>query len=237
MTGHQLTLHLGTKRDLEWCQHKAVLEHYLHGRVDPRARPHCYVIKWARESYGMVMVGIPHATRCGGWWGYDGLPTQWQVVDMSRIWISPLLQQGGRFCRPGVVPGFIDRKGVWRPAVASWAIHEVLSRVQEDRISLWPPVFPHLPYHIRLVISYSDPRYHRGTIYKAAGAEPLYTDNQGNPRPGPAGKYGWCWRLPEPGWSYQDIVIRQPRTMRLILPPNDNREGDSGDAAQPQLPF
>src|SRR5690606_36799917 len=109
------------------------------------------------------------------------------------------------------------RKGVWRPAVGSWAIREVLARVQEDRISLWPPVYPEQPYHILLAISYHDPRYHKGTIYKVTGAEPMYTDADGAPRPGPSKKYGWCWRLPEPDWSYQDIHIRRPRTMRLPL--------------------
>jgi hypothetical protein len=57
--------------------------------------------------------------------------------------------------------------------VASWFIGQVLERIQEDWVSLWPPVYLDNPYHIRLVISYHDPAHHKGTIYKASGAEPL----------------------------------------------------------------
>jgi len=91
----------------------------------------------------------------------------------------------------------------------------VLGLVQVDRVSLWPPVYPEQPYHIRLTISYHDPQYHRGAIYRAAQAEPLYLDRQGRAVPGPAGKFGWGWRLAEPEWGWQDIRIAQPRTLRL----------------------
>ena len=168
------------------------------------------------ERVGLVMLGIPHATRCGGWWGYEGLPTQWQVVDLCRIWLDPELQRGGALCRPGSVPGYTDRRGQWRPTVATWAIREVLSRVQADRVRQWPPVYPEQPYHIELAISYSDPRFHRGTIYREGGAIPMYTDRTGQPKPGPSGKYGWCWKLPRPTWTWSDLTDIQPRTMRMF---------------------
>ena len=76
-------------------------------------------------------------------------------------------------------------------------------------------VYPSQPYHIRLAISYSDPKFHRGTIYKQAHAAPMYTDSSGQPVPGPSGKYGWAWRLPEPGWGWQELDDIRPRTMRL----------------------
>lgn len=220
MTDHKLRIRLGAKPDLQWAQETVARYHYLERKVDPRARPHCYVVEMnvrqAPQRVGLVMVGIPHATKCGGWWGYPGLPTQWQVVDLCRIWLDPAVQSGGFWCEPGIVPGFTDRHGTFRPTVASWAIRSVLDRVQEDRLSLWPPVYPEQPYHILLAISYHDPQYHRGTIYKVTNAQAMYTDADGQPRPGPSGKYGWCWRLSEPDWTYEDIHIRQPRTMRLF---------------------
>ena len=212
---HALTLTLGGPEDLAWAQRTVTTSHYLHAPVDPRARPMCYVIKWIGERAGLIMLGIPHATRCGGWWGYPGLPTQWQVVDLSRIWIDPELQYGGDFCRPGHVPGYMDRRGTFRPTVATWAIGEVLARVQADRVRLWPPVYPDQPYHIRLAISYSDPKFHAGTIYKLAGAQPMYTDRSGAAVPGPSGKYGWAWRLPQPAWEWQQLTDIRPRTMRM----------------------
>lgn len=139
---HALTLTLGNADDLAWAQATVTTHHYLRAPVDPRARPMCYWIKLDYPPYvermGLVILGIPHATRCRGWWGYEGTPTQWQVVDLSRIFLFPIVQAGGELCQPGVVPGYTDRRGVWRPTVATWAIAEVLRRVQADRVRLWP---------------------------------------------------------------------------------------------------
>lgn len=223
---NRLHISLANKYEMKWAEGTSILRHYLQQKVHPRARPHGYVVKFRDNRIGMIIVANPHATKCGGWWrsgtARDSedelhLPTKWQVVDLCRIWLSPLVQKGGCWSGPDYAPGFTDRKGEWQPTVASWAISSVLDRVQEDRISFWPPVYPEQPYHIRLVISYHDPIYHSGTIYKVSGAEPMYTDEDGQPRPGPSGKYGWCWRLPEPDWEYQDIYIRRPRTLRLPL--------------------
>lgn len=217
----RLEVKLGGAIDLTWAQKTVTHFHYLRQPVHPQARPMTYVV-WGKSDsgnalrLGLVIVGIPHATKNRRWWGYTDLPTQWQVVDLSRIWLDPVLQQGGAWCRPGMVPGFVDRKGVFRPTTATWAIDQVLRRVQIDRISMWPPVYPTQPYHIRLAVSYHDPQTHSGAIYRLAGAEPMYRDRWGEPCAGPSGKFGWCWRLVEPAWNWQDIMILQPRTMRLF---------------------
>lgn len=216
---HQLTLALGDATDLEWAQTMVERNHYLRHRVDHRARPMAYIIRHAGTPVGLVMLGIPHATRCQGWWGYPGLITQWQVVDLCRIWISPFYQPGeyGIYTRErGVVPGFVDRRGTFRPTTATWAIGEVLQRVQADRVRLWPPVYPDQPYHIELAISYSDPKFHKGTIYREAHAQPMYTQTAHDPVPGPSGKFGWAWRLGRPAWEWGELSDIKPRTMRLI---------------------
>ncbi len=219
-----LLVRLGDRHDLDWAQRVVTERHYLHQQVDPRARPMVYVLGMRYpgdpaddiDRMGLVMLGIPHATRCGGWWGYDDLPTQWQVVDLCRIWLSPEVQAGGFLCRPDSVPGYYDRRGLWRPTVATWAIEQVLSRVQADRVRLWPPVYPDRPYHIRLAISYHDPRHHRGTIYRHSHAQPMYVDGTGQPAPGSSGKYGWCWKLPEPAWEWNTLAGITPRTLRMF---------------------
>jgi hypothetical protein len=215
----KLTITLGTRADLTWAQDVVTKHHYLHQPVDPRARPMVYVIKHDNAMVGLVMLGIPHATKCGGWWGYPGLPTQWQVVDLCRIWLSPYYQPGeyGIYARePGTVPGYIDRHGAFRPTTATWAIAEVLQRVQADRVRLWPPVYPEQPYHIRLAISYHDPKFHRGTIYRQSGATPMVTDAQGSPAASSSGKVGWCWPLLEPGWTWGELSDIKPRTLRMF---------------------
>lgn len=212
----KLTLELGTADDLAWAQQVVSERHYLRAKVHRWARPMVYPLRLFGERVGLVMAGIPHATRTRGWWGYPDLPTQWQVVDLNRIWLDPRLQKGGEWCSPELLPGFIGWRGRWWPSVTSWAIGEVLVRVQRDRVSMWPPVYLHQPYHVLLAISYHDPQFHKGSIYQHAGAEPMYTDADGRPRPAASGKYGWCWRLPEPSWTWQEIEIRQPRTLRLF---------------------
>jgi hypothetical protein len=213
---HALSIVLGDAADLAWAQKTVTERHYLRSPVDPRARPMVYVVRRDDWRVGLIVLGIPHATRCTGWWGYPDLPTQWQVVDLSRIWLDPDLQAGGFWCEPGSVPGYTDRHGVFRPTVATWAISEVLGRVQADRVRLWPPVYPSQPYHIRLAISYSDPRFHKGTIYRHAKALPMYLDRSGKPTPGSSGKYGWAWRLPEPAWTWEDLTGVRSRTMRMF---------------------
>ena len=209
-----LSVELGVKSDLAWAQDMVEERHYLRSRVHNQARPMVYVIRGDGRRLGLIMVGLPHATVCGGWWGKPGLPTQWQVVDLCRIWIDPAIQWGGVLSE--FAPGFFDRKGYWRPTVATWAIDKVLQRVQRDRVSLWPPVYLDKPYHIQLAISYHDPNFHKGTIYKLSGAQPMFVDGNGRHKPNPSGKYGWAWRLPDPDWSWEDIVIRKPRTLRLF---------------------
>ena len=213
---HALSIRLGDDADLAWAQRTVVEQHYLHQRVDPRARPMTYVVEWRQMRVGLVMLGIPHATKCGGWWGYPGLPTQWQVVDLCRIWIDPDLQPKGRWCDPYTVPGFYDRKGNFRPTTPTWMINEVLQRVQADRVRLWPPVYLTQPYHIELAISYHDPQFHRGTIYRHSHATPMYTDANGNPIPGSSGKYGWCWRLPAPAWEWDNLTGIRSRQIRML---------------------
>lgn len=214
---HQLSIRLGNKQDLVWAQDTVTRYHYLHHAVDPRARPMVYVVSLNGWDAGLVMVGTPHATKCGGWWGYPGLPTQWQVVDLCRIWLDSTLQAGGKSCQPGTVPGFVDRRGHWQPATATWAMAEVVRRVQQDRIAMWPPVYPEQPYHIRLVISYHDPQFHRGEIYRQMKWQPMHITPQGQPVLGSSGKFGWCWPLDQPAWTWSQISIRQPRTMRFSV--------------------
>jgi len=213
---YDIWVDLGCDKDMNWAQRTVAERHYLRSPVDPRARPMTYVVRLGERRVGLVMAGIPHATKNRTWWGYPGLPTQWQVVDLCRIWLDPFIQRGGECAQLGIVPGFVDRRGEFRPTVATWAIHQVLSRIQRDRVALWPPVYPSQPYHILLAISYSDPRFHRGVIYREAGATPMYVGEDGRPLAGSSGKYGWCWRLPKPAWSWEELTGIRSRTMRLF---------------------
>lgn len=221
----QLSVRLGNDTDLAWAQRTVKEYHYLRQQVNNQARPMAYIVDFNGDRTGLIMVGIPHATRNKNWYGYPGQITQWQVVDLCRIWIDPRFQINSETCGvlagPTVTPGFYDRRGNWRSTLASWAIGEVLNRVQYDRVSLYPPVYLDQPYHILLAISYHDPSFHKGTIYKETGWEPMYwkwDKDQATKAPIPSknGKFGWVWRLPEPTWTWDEITIRRPRTLRMF---------------------
>ena len=94
---------------------------------------------------------------------------RWSVLALSRVWLNPRVQAGGDLSQPGRVPGFIDRRGMWRPAVASAAIRAGLERVGYDYLHARPPVWVGQPWQIEAVLSYCDTRHHRGVIYAASG--------------------------------------------------------------------
>lgn len=148
-------------------------DHYIHRWPDARSLPFAYCLSAdgsraasdGRPLGVVVMKKLQHHKQ-HKLFGYDGLPTAWQVLDLARVWIHPQLQSV-RF--EGV-----DRRGVMREHtlnVFSRMVSAVLRRVQMDWLSHHPPVFPELPYHIELIISYCELEHHDGTGYRAANFE------------------------------------------------------------------
>lgn len=165
----------------EWAQRQVVAHHYLHKRVDPRSRPFTYTVEAPGRTFpvGCLIFGRPEATRC-----YDGNLTygsqadvereraafdRWEVLNLARVWFEPSVQPGGAFYDPAHLPGYTDRRGVWRSTLASTAIREALAIVGYDYLRAHPPVDCDYPYQIEAVLSYCDTSLHRGTIYRAAG--------------------------------------------------------------------
>lgn len=168
---------------LTWCKEQVRRHHYLHTAPDPRTRPFAYAVLLQGEPVGCLHFGRPEATCCyrGGltYGSQAGITSgraafdRWEVLNLSRVWLSPDVQAGGRLARPEVMPaglpGHTDRKGVYWPYLASWLIRLSLARVGRDYLLARPPCFVEEPYQVRAVLSYCDTRLHRGTIYKAAG--------------------------------------------------------------------
>ena len=170
-----------TGAGLDWAQDKVRRYHYLRKRVDPRSRPFCYTVECSHTlmPIGCLIFGRPEATRC-----YDGNLTygsqadvereraaldRWSVLNLARVWVRPEAQPGGALYRPDVLPGYTDRRGVWRSTLASTVIREALAIVGYDYLRAHPPVDCAYPYQIEAVLSYCDTNLHRGTIYRAAG--------------------------------------------------------------------
>lgn len=95
----------------------------------------------------------------------------WEVLNLARIYLHKDVQQGGAWCRPGIVPGFTDRDGVWHSSLASTVIARAIGCISVDYLLCYPPCFLEQPYAIVDLISYCDTRQlrHRGTVYEMAG--------------------------------------------------------------------
>jgi len=204
-----------TPEDLKFCHYVCRWRHYLGTAVPPIARPMFYILEHNNVPLGVFGFSIPQATHCGNWWGKNAAITKWQVVDMSRVWVSPLIQAGGYWARPDMVPGrWVD--GRYQPNTVTWAIGKIFKRIQKDWVAYWPPVELAKPYHVLLIISYHDPAYHNGSIYRALNALPMYTHpSTGKPRQSSSKLYGYCWKLKRPTWDWWNLDNLRPRNMRL----------------------
>lgn len=153
-----LTIHRATSPDvLAAVRDHCERHHYLHRWPDPRSLPMAYALAVngdlqtpALDLWGLMVFKKPQHHRQRGLFGYPGLPTAWQVLDLARVWIHPALQQPG-WCVFSQFVGLCIRH-----CQADWLIHH-------------PPRFPELPYHIELVISYCELAHHDGTAYRASG--------------------------------------------------------------------
>jgi hypothetical protein len=168
------------------------------------------------------MFGRPEATRCyvGGLTYGSGDDVRagraqfdrWELLNLARIWIHPWFQAGGLYCREDELPGFTDRRGIWRSTLASTAICAALRQLSYDYLRIRPPVDCAYPYAIRAVLSYCDTRVHRGAIYRASGFS-LARRND-------AGIETWWTSAVAPLSAEQDATIRRlsersPRSQRI----------------------
>lgn len=181
-----IALSIADRAATDWAQRQVAAQHYLRTPVDPRCRPLAYVVELHHpqilpQRVGCLIFGRPESTRC-----YQGKLTygsqadvvtgraqldRWEVLNLARVWLHTSVQSGGLAYELRRLPGFTDRRGIWRSTLASHVIGLALARVGYDYLTLHPPVDCQYPYQIKAVLSYCDRRLHRGTIYRAAGFE------------------------------------------------------------------
>jgi hypothetical protein len=144
---------------------------------------------------GYLLFGRPEATRLYPWYGsvpdiLDGRceVTRWQVLNLARVWIDPAFQRNGEYYSTDYLPGFTDRKGVWRSTLASDILKAAVSQIGFDYLMRRPPCFLDEPYEITWLLSYCDTRIHKGVIYASAGWQ-LYRVNKDGIQ---------TWRIPLP---------------------------------------
>lgn len=180
----QPQLVLADERGLEWSQALVQSNHYLHKRVHPLGRLLSYIIRVGDRNAGCLVFARPQCTRVLGWFGHlsdvkagQCRYSQWEILNLARVYILPEFQRGGKSYRPDILPGFTDRKGVWRSALANTAIEIALDRVVVDYLMLWPPVYLDQPWELRQAISYCHEARFTCTLYLAASFDLVRTHN------------------------------------------------------------
>ena len=189
MTTPLFTLRPADDDGKRWAKEKLIEGHYLHTAPDPRTRPFCYIVVQRSRRLGCLWFGRPESTCCyRGGLTYGSLKDvknkraqfdRWEVLNLSRVWLSPDVQPGGELYGPENLPGFIDRKGIWRSSLASTLIQEALGTIGYDYLRANPPCFVKQPYEIKAVLSYCNTHLHRGVIYRAAGFTLARTNKAG----------------------------------------------------------
>lgn len=138
----------------KWLNEMAAKYRYMHKAPSARSCTFGWAVTWdgkpindQGDPYGFVIYALIHYTKLQGEFGYPGLPTNWQVLNLARLWLHDDLPRNSE----------------------TWVIGNTLKLVQRRWLEVHPPPrFPELPYHIVKVISYSDLAFHTGTIYRAA---------------------------------------------------------------------
>lgn len=179
------TIQLKYLDTMTWANEMVITYHYLHTPPDVHTMPIAYAITLDGVIAGVLIFGRPEATRCYPWYGsVDDVRegrcevTRWQVLNLSRVLVFPAYQPGGNLHNPIMLPGFTDRRGVFRSTLLSTAINQAMQTIGLDYLLRWPPVFLQEPYQIIYLMSYCNTRLHRGTIYKVTGFE-RYRTNKG----------------------------------------------------------
>lgn len=157
-----LIVHRATHSMLDQVKERCIVDHYLHRWPDPRSLPFAYYLdidgqRHARDGrlLGIVVLKKPEHHKQRHLFGYPGLPTSWQVLDLARVWLHPTLQRKG--------------ENGHSLCIFSQIVSRVMRRVQVDWLDHHPPRFPSQPYHIEVVISYCDLDHHDGKAYRASG--------------------------------------------------------------------
>lgn len=160
--------------------------HYLHAPVDVRCSLLAYLVSLEGYVIGCLLFGRPEATKVGRWYGsvaekQQGLcaRSRWEMLNLSRIWFDPAVQEGGSWHLPNVLPGFYDRQGKWHSRLASTAIEMALNAVVVDYLVSYSPVWTDEPYQLAEVLSYCNQKYHRGALYQQAGFHLIRTNGHG----------------------------------------------------------
>lgn len=170
--------------------------HYMHKRVHQKASPFGWAVSFDGQQHmndgkpcGIIIFASIHFTKMKGEFGYEGLPTKWQVLSLSRLWLHDDLPRNSETC----------------------VIAKALKMVQRRWLEIHPPRFPDQPYHILKIISYSDlAQGHQGIVYRASNFREIGDFKQRGGTTTRGTSTGsilrrFIYDLTEPKWGIEDV--------------------------------
>lgn len=194
------------KRD--WLNGAVADFHYMHRPIHPKASPFGWRVTFDGletcpvddKPYGFIIFASVHFTKLKGEFGYPGLPSKWQVLSLSRLWLHSGMPHNSETCVMGKAHKLVQRR---------W-------------LEVHPPIDLSEPYHVVKILSFADNEYHVGTIYKAANYRATGTTkskrrHKNSRGPGMDGHTltRYIYDLPEPRWQY---VPAQPALFAFAAP-------------------
>jgi hypothetical protein len=150
----------------QWLNMAATKYHYMHRPIHQKAAPFGWAVTFDGKLYqsdgnpsGFIIFASVHFTKLKGQFGYDGLPTKWQVLMLARLWLHDNLPRNSETV---VIGKCLRQSG-----------HERMSLVQRRWLEVHPPRFPNEPYHILKILSDCNIDRFRGEVYRAANFREL----------------------------------------------------------------
>lgn len=191
----------------------------MHRPIHQRSCPFGWALSFDKQvcqpdgrPAGFIVFASVHFTRLAGEFGYERLPTKWQVLSLARLWIHPDFQSGGCLYSSDILPGFINRKGEFESTLATEFIGAAMGEIQVRWLEVHPPRFLEQPYHILKVISFANMNLFSGTVYEAARFRNTGSTksrkrhkNSRGAGIGDAELRRYIYDLNPPGWEYQPL--------------------------------
>ena len=95
-------------KDKNWLNDMAIKYHYMHRSIHQRACPFGWAVEFDgnlfqpdKKPSGFIIFASIHFTKLQNEFGYPGLPTKWQVLSLSRLWLHDNLPFNSETCTIG----------------------------------------------------------------------------------------------------------------------------------------
>lgn len=131
----------------KWLNEMAAKYRYMHKAPSARSCTFGWAVTWdgkpindQGDPYGFVIYALIHYTKLQGEFGYPGLPTNWQVLNLARLWLHDDLPRNSETWVIGNTLKLVQRRWLEvHPPPASRNCRTTLSRSSLTQTSPFTP--------------------------------------------------------------------------------------------------